>query len=663
MFLSSSLLGFKQLVSTAPPDNNMRPFVRVIIFIAIVYSNRVYSSSVRTANQLKLAIEDGLISDISLQNNISLSGGVAWPDSGCEVNRDKSIVGDKLSCGGLCKIDIAASDEFARRFLYVSKGGEINIRDVNIIGGYLKGLTEHTIGGSVGGAIYLNRANGHFENCIFQGNEAASGWGGAVHAHCSTVRFQSCTFTGNTAVHGGAVQTRGERIDGTSIRSDLTFASCHFERNAAGGWGGAVQVGYKADISFESCTFTENLATDKGGAVHLTYGTGIFSEHTFTDNAAREGDITFLDHGAQAGFHPYSEDLWVATSGSNAYEFLPPPPPPTTAPTYSSPPPLSVGEGSQSGGSGASPEMRELDGDYAVEGEDGGGGGGEGLELNITYVIVPAVLALLCVALIAVWRLRRSNQTVKELPKPGENTKPYDPHKEKKKSQKKQPPRKLTTGFAGAPVNWSQTDKPAPEEDPLGLDKVRLDVHGEELRSRADSSLPPSLHQEGQPSSLMMDPNVLNKSPTSSKINLPPPPKLDSPPSLAPIRAPPHLRASGTAALGKAPPRRLDPLSHSQDSEGDDREDLDEAMRYSAQYNGKTAAEIAANPDYWSELAAGRGGENFAGGKDQLKWLSGPWGPGVARASRGPKPSTAAGGSGTAGASSFQGGSEEQEVL
>ncbi|KAK3248182.1 hypothetical protein CYMTET_42346 [Cymbomonas tetramitiformis] len=594
------------MVSTAPFDNNMRPFVRVFMLVASLYSIRVDSSSVRTANQLKLAIEDGSISDISLQNNISLSGGVAWPDSGCEVNRDKSIVGDKLSCGGLCKIDIAASDEFARRFLYVSEGGEITIRAVNIIGGYLKPLIGDTIGGSVGGAIYLRGATGYFENCLFQGNAAASGWGGAVHAECSTVRFQSCTFTGNTAVWGGAVQAEGGRIDGTSIRSDLTFASCHFERNSAGEWGGAVQVGYKADTSFESCTFTENLATYKGGAVHLTYGTSIFSEHTFTDNAAREGDITFLDNGAQVGFHPYSEDLWVATSGSNAYEFLPSPPPPTTSPTHSSPPPLNVGEGSHGGGSGTSPEEEELDGDYNVEEEEGGGGGG-GLELNITYVIVPAVLALLCVVMIAVWRLRRSHQTVKEMPKPGEKAKPYDPHKEKKKS-KKQLPRKLTAGFAGAPVNWSQTEKPAPEEDPLGLDKVRLDVHGEEQRSRAASSLPPSLRQEGQPSSLMMDPN-------------------------------------------------------SQDSEGDDREDLDEAMRYSAQYNGKTAAEIAANPDYWSELAAGRGGENFAGGKDQLKWLSGPWGPGVARASRAGKPSTAASGSGTAGGSSFQGGSEEQEVL
>lgn len=139
--------------------------------------------------------------------------------------------------------------------------GTITLLNLTLRGGAATGASTRM---SSGGAVYAARSTVIAQNCIFEGNSAAT-HGGAVRFMASSGRLVQCTFRGNEAVLGGGA------VD-CSYGSSPDLERCTFSTNT-GGWGGALSCRGDSSPAITRSVFLDNVASDLFG-----YGGGIFSD-------------------------------------------------------------------------------------------------------------------------------------------------------------------------------------------------------------------------------------------------------------------------------------------------------------------------------------------------------------------------------------------------
>lgn len=179
-------------------------------------------------------------------------------------------------------IDCEGGDAEPHRgfFIHTSEDSTTVIRGLTVKGGYAADW---------GGAIRIDAEDSgsgpitvRFENCVFRGNEAASGggavavgWGYADVNHAP--RFHGCRFLENSAPEGGAIYG--------STGADVDCTDCRFYRNSATG-GGALFFAWQSGSRYVNCVFRENTATNGGGAFLQWEQQNRFRDCVFVRNAA-----------------------------------------------------------------------------------------------------------------------------------------------------------------------------------------------------------------------------------------------------------------------------------------------------------------------------------------------------------------------------------------
>jgi len=133
-----------------------------------------------------------------------------------------------------------------------------------------------------GGAVVVrvtSPAFPRFEQCVFDRN-MAGGAGGAFHHFGPGIsEFHDSTFVDNTSDAGGAVHLNG------SGSSAATFTRCQFLRNSAASLGGAIDMRGGAVGSFVSCLFLANAA-DGSAAIYANNSTISIAGSAFIGNTA-----------------------------------------------------------------------------------------------------------------------------------------------------------------------------------------------------------------------------------------------------------------------------------------------------------------------------------------------------------------------------------------
>ena len=172
-------------------------------------------------------------------------------------------------------------------------------------------VIEFNVATSDGGNVFVLSGNPTFENCEFNGGEAAYGAGvfcqdgspefifcsfeqnhatergGGIRGYQISGHFTNCNFNGNTASRGGAGHFQ-KNLNGVSS----TFDNCSFQNNTASSLGGGIVNNSNADSIFQSCSFVDNKSTGLSGG--QGNGGGLFNDSSnphllsciFDDNTA-----------------------------------------------------------------------------------------------------------------------------------------------------------------------------------------------------------------------------------------------------------------------------------------------------------------------------------------------------------------------------------------
>ncbi|MBA4388645.1 MAG: hypothetical protein C0404_11740 [Verrucomicrobia bacterium] len=134
---------------------------------------------------------------------------------------------------------------------------------------------------SSGTGMYFDRSNSRITDCVFRGNESASG-GGATFSISSNVHLERCMFIGNRATHGGGLCIAND--------SRATVIDCEFIGNSAVEHGGGI---YCHGDSFHVVggTISNNTAGTRGGGISVwsTILGGVFEGVEINSNTAPEG--------------------------------------------------------------------------------------------------------------------------------------------------------------------------------------------------------------------------------------------------------------------------------------------------------------------------------------------------------------------------------------
>ncbi|MDM7917448.1 MAG: C10 family peptidase [Candidatus Eisenbacteria bacterium] len=193
-----------------------------------------------------------------------------------------------------CTIDCEGNPGAHRAFLFTSgETAEARIRGVTITGGY------PGIGQSGGAILCSNGASPVIENCVFEGNEVASGAGGGAIACAgagASPRLVSCTFRGNQAQgplgDGGAVAASG-------AGSAPLLDRCVLVRNTAGRRGGGISASSGAHPIVTGCTFHANgAASAQGAAVWVGASSAVDLERSILGFGASGGAVACEGAGA-----------------------------------------------------------------------------------------------------------------------------------------------------------------------------------------------------------------------------------------------------------------------------------------------------------------------------------------------------------------------------
>jgi predicted outer membrane repeat protein len=165
-------------------------------------------------------------------------------------------------------------DQHARRS---TAGGTPQFRILSVSAGTtasLSGLTisNGSVSGGGGGAIFVDRATLTVTNCVFSQNTADTG--GAIHSSAqfgnATLTITNSTFSQNTATsglgQGGAINSHGE--NGTAT---LTVTNSTINGNTALEGGGIFSVALTAsgfsNTTVVNSTLSQNIGTQDSGAI------------------------------------------------------------------------------------------------------------------------------------------------------------------------------------------------------------------------------------------------------------------------------------------------------------------------------------------------------------------------------------------------------------
>jgi hypothetical protein len=172
------------------------------------------------------------------------------------------------------------------RFL-LSDGYTLTLKNINIQNGFAPKQSD--VSKSCGGAVFIQNANGNFENVTFYDNYAYNR-GGAVAIVNGNGIFNGeagCTFSGNTASYGGAVDI---------MNGNGNFTGGSFGQNVALDYAGAVRISNGTGI-FDQVFFDRNVCNETGigGALYFSNGaTATITNSKFEGNKAKRGGAVYV---------------------------------------------------------------------------------------------------------------------------------------------------------------------------------------------------------------------------------------------------------------------------------------------------------------------------------------------------------------------------------
>lgn len=212
------------------------------------------------------------------------------------VDEDKRLV---ISNGAFTNLGSPMADQTGGRGALVSvAGGNAAITNVTFEGNkFASGLKEDkkTLDGTGARGLVLLSSGGklYVKDSAFKSN--AGGFGTAIHVSSGTAEVINTDFIGNTAdYHGGAM-----RVNGSDAVANVEGSL--FQKNTAGGKGGAAIISGGGKASFDGVTFSGNEAKQAksangtvgsaGGALMILGDAGEVSitDSAFTGNKASTG--------------------------------------------------------------------------------------------------------------------------------------------------------------------------------------------------------------------------------------------------------------------------------------------------------------------------------------------------------------------------------------
>lgn len=224
-------------------------------------------------------------------------------------NRDVSLLGKAVRIESesgdpsFCTIDGEGSEAEPHRVFLFAQGetNQTEIKELSIRGGFPP-IDED------GGAVAIRAASPVFTNCVFEANSSGDFFagGGVACESGAAPRFAGCTFLANVGRQGGAFSVVASSvefddcifdgneaaIDGGSIfglTADLTIRNCTFS-NGAARFGGAVFLDNDSEAEVSSSTFLDNNSSLIGGAFAISASDPTFTECTFVGNGATSFD-------------------------------------------------------------------------------------------------------------------------------------------------------------------------------------------------------------------------------------------------------------------------------------------------------------------------------------------------------------------------------------
>ena len=186
---------------------------------------------------------------------------------------------------------------------YSSSGG-VNVTGPSgsVIEITVKNCTFSNMTQNPGGAVSLENAFGHIQDCNFNSNSSSNG--GAVYIYDSGLYITGSYFSGNTSPgNGGAlclegsgtVVVEGSTFTGNSaayggaVRAECSYLTLRggsiFHGNSASN-GGALSFKSIEECSIAGCDFISNTSTIFGGVLHLTDTVLAIEGSLFSSNSA-----------------------------------------------------------------------------------------------------------------------------------------------------------------------------------------------------------------------------------------------------------------------------------------------------------------------------------------------------------------------------------------
>lgn len=167
------------------------------------------------------------------------------------------------------------------RLLAVAAGGELNLYNITLQGGYAPFTTSIDRVSRQGGGIY-NLGKLHLNNVKIRENTTGEyGYGGGVYAE-GVITISYSNFTDNSSPMGGAIY---------SVAS-VTINGGEFKKNIQGG---AIYLCTSNDavLSVVGATFEENNTVNSGAAINSCVPTTISGESRFIGNVSNDGGAIY----------------------------------------------------------------------------------------------------------------------------------------------------------------------------------------------------------------------------------------------------------------------------------------------------------------------------------------------------------------------------------
>lgn len=267
---------------------------------AMIYVQRCGTVTLGTGTVLKNGINSG---DGNTTTQRDKNGGAVYIgnvdhnayDPGKLVIEEEVVIENcKANFGGAIYVDCRES------YLYAGYDGILEIRG---------GIIRNNSAGDGGGIYAGKNTQINVENCVFEGNTAASS-GGAVFMTAErneekTAKFTNCTFENNKGNQKEEDQTRTDTgggavaiINESDRNCKVIFDNCKFQGNNTKAAGGAILVcgkdgdnaeqlnSEKTNVYLKGCTIDGNSAYSGGGVSADCWSTVTVENTSITNNEA-----------------------------------------------------------------------------------------------------------------------------------------------------------------------------------------------------------------------------------------------------------------------------------------------------------------------------------------------------------------------------------------